>query len=142
MIYGAEPEDGPPPQEEQHENSQTEEKIAENTPVNEQFKNEQKTLLDTLGEEKKETLAEKHQHAASDGIKKNITLNQRFMFLNELFQGNMDEFEMVINALENCQSKQEALDFIRVNYFDKNVWEKDKEEVTEFLDIIHRRFPQ
>jgi len=110
--------------------------------VNEQYKKEQKILLDTLGAEKRETLADIHQKQPSDGIKKNITLNQRFMFLNELFQGNMDEFEMVINALENCQNRKEALDFIQGNYFEKNAWDQDKEEVQELMEIIYRRFPE
>lgn len=102
---------------------------------------EQKTLLDDLSSEtgeRRETLADQFPEEA--GIKSSITLNQRFMFVNELFTGNIDEFEIVVNTIENCQNQQEAFDFIRSNYFNNHTWEEDSDMVKKFMDIISRHF--
>lgn len=110
--------------------------------LNEKFKSEKKTLLDTLPAEKKEKIIDIHEKKPLEGIRQSITLNQRFMFEKDLFKGDKDEFEMVINYLDNCKSKQEALDFVNENYATKKNWDKDKEEVTEFFEIIERRFQE
>jgi len=85
---------------------------------------EQKTLLDDLNTttgEQGEIIANQYPDEAGSGIKNSITLNQRFMFVNELFTGNIDEFEIVVNTIENCQNQQEAFDFIHSNYINRIV---------------------
>ncbi|NJN26555.1 MAG: hypothetical protein HC819_11535 [Cyclobacteriaceae bacterium] len=64
------------------------------------------------------------------------------MFENDLFKGDKGEFEMVINYLDNCTNKEEAMDFINSNYIVKKKWDIEKEEVMEFLGVLHRRFPK
>jgi hypothetical protein len=105
---------------------------------------EQKTLLDELNEEtggEKTIIADQPIMDAGKGIKSNITINQRFMFVNELFSGNVDEFEIAINTIENCQNRREAIDFIRSNYLDNHIWEDDSEIVSEFMDLVAKYFP-
>ncbi len=121
---------------EEHENTHPGENL------NEKFKSEKKTLLDTLPAEKKEKIIDLHEKKPLEGIRQSITLNQRFMFEKDLFKGDKDEFEMVINYLDDCKTKQEALDFVNENYVTKKNWDKEKEEVAEFFEIIERRFPE
>jgi len=109
--------------------------------INEKFKSEQKTLLDTLPAESKEKIIDVHEKKPLEGIRKSITINQRFMFEKDLFNGDKNEFEMVINYLDNCKTKQEALDFVNENYALKKNWDREKEEVIEFFAIIEKRFP-
>ncbi len=104
-------------------------------------KKTQQILLDTLDVEKKEAIVEIHEKMALDGIRKNITINQRFMFEKELFEGRKDEFERVITFLDSLTSRKEALGYISDNYL-KKTWEADKEEVIEFLSILNKRFPE
>lgn len=110
--------------------------------INEKFKIQKKTLLDTLGTEKKEALIDIHEKKPLEGIKKNITINQRFMFEKDLFNGDKDEFEMVVNYLDNCKNNQEAMEFINQNYVEKKNWDLEKEEVIEFFSVINKRFPE
>ncbi len=109
--------------------------------LNEKFKSNQKTLLDTFEKEKKEALIDMHEKKPLEGIKKSITIYQRFMFERDLFEGDKDEFEMVVNYLDNCKSKKDALEFIDENYTVKKKWDKSKDEVREFFEIIEKRFP-
>ena len=101
--------------------------------------NEVKSINETLFEDV-ETLADAHEKQSIEGIKKNITINQRFMFVNELFKGDTDEFESVVNFLDNCSNKKEALDFIELNYVKGKGWDSESEEYEEFIHIINKRF--
>jgi hypothetical protein len=102
---------------------------------------QRKTLLDTLSSGGHEYEALPPGSVGTTGeLKKKISINQRFMFVRELFGGNADEFEMVVEHLDNCQSREEAMDFLTANYIKKKNWDSDKEEVQEFFELIDRRF--
>jgi hypothetical protein len=110
--------------------------------LNESFNSKKKTLLDTLGNDKKEALIDLHIKKPVDGIRKSITINQRFMFEKDLFNGDKNEFDMVVNYLDNCSTHQEAMDFINENYKKKKNWDSEKTEVIEFYSVINKRFPK
>ena len=110
--------------------------------INEKFKTKNQTLLDTLSTEKKEAIIDIQEKKPLKGIKKSITINQRFMFEDDLFNGDKDEFEMVVNYLDNCSSNQEAMEFINENYVQKKNWDLKKEEVKEFFIVINTCFPK
>ena len=115
--------------------------LEESDNINEKFGSNQQTLLDTLETEKKEAIIDIHEKKPLEDLKKSITINQRFMFENDLFHGDKDEFEMVINYLDNCANKQEAMSFIEENYVQKKNWDLEKEEVMGFFNIINKYFP-
>lgn len=116
--------------------------VEEDENINKKFKSSQQTLLDTFGAERKEALNDIHEKRPIEGIRNNISINQRFMFEKDLFNGDKDEFEMVINYLDNCASRKEAMEFINENYVTKKNWDTEKEEVEEFFSVINRRFPE
>lgn len=115
---------------------------SESLNINEKFKTKKQTLLETLETDKKEAIIDIHEKKPLDGIKKSITINQRFMFENDLFNGDKDEFEMVVNYLDNCKTNKEAMEFLTENYLEKKNWDMEKEEVAEFFIVINKRFPQ
>ena len=114
----------------------------ENDNINEKFNTKKQTLLDTFGTERKEAIIDVHAKKPFEGLKKSITINQRFMFENDLFKGDKGEFEMVINYLDNCASNQEAMEFVNLNYVTKKNWDLKKEEVIEFMTVVNKRFPK
>lgn len=127
---------------EEYEEDQEEDQKSETGNINEKYNIKKQTLLDTLGAEKKEAIIDIHEKKSLDEIKKIITINQRFMFENDLFNGDKNEFEMVVTYLDNCKSNQEAMDFINENYTQKKNWDIKKEVVIEFFNVINKRFPQ
>ncbi len=126
----------------EYEEDQEENQKTEVISINEKYQVPKQTLLDTLGANQKEGIIDIHEKKPIKGIKKSITINQRFMFENDLFNGNKDELEMVINYLDNCTNHHEAMDFINENYAQKKNWDLEKEEVIEFFNVINKRFPQ
>lgn len=99
-----------------------------------------KTLNDQLSKEGVKTIADIHEKKALESIKSNLTINQKFMFVNQLFNGNMDDFNQVVNFLDNCRNQAEAMEFINNNYLKKNSWNKDSTEVREFIEVIAKKY--
>jgi hypothetical protein len=108
--------------------------------LNANFFKEQLTLNEKFNTNTKPTLADTLQKRKIDNIKKNISINQRFMFINELFEGKVDEFNKAIDELESCHNYDEALKLINNKYARKYQWDEEAEEVNEFVGIVGKKF--
>ncbi len=110
-------------------------------PENVSEKSELKTLNDKLTGETNTMLHQEIKKKTRRGsIKKQLNINQKFMFINQLFDGNSDDFNSVIDFLENCETQAQAMDFINNNYLKKNNWKKDSQEVKEFIEVIALKY--
>ncbi|MDN5203333.1 hypothetical protein QQ008_18245 [Fulvivirgaceae bacterium BMA10] len=141
MIYSEEPEESIAESvsyEKSGDENQEDENGASN--VNEKFSKEIKTLHDEIKIEAKQTIADIHQNKKIESIKKNITINQRFMFVNELFGGDSDHFNQALEALEVCDSYDSAMKILNESYAKEHDWNMDSEEVCEFIDILSKRY--
>jgi hypothetical protein len=102
---------------------------AEKAQINEQFQQKQpSTLGDKLGKQKHKSL------------KKQLTLNQRFMFVNELFEGNQQKFQQAVEQIDDFDSHDDASQFINKNYIESYDWDLESEEVQEFMELVERKF--
>ncbi len=108
--------------------------------VNEKFSGDNKTLLDEIGNRDQPSLAQIHQNKKIQSIKKHISINQRFMFVNELFGGDTEKFNTVIDRLEDLSSYEDAIDFLVKNHAKEYEWVMESEEVVEFLEVLEKRF--
>jgi hypothetical protein len=107
----------------------------------EQYQNQQnKTLNEELAvKQQNKSIADTHAKKLVN-LSKSISINQRFMFIKELFGGDHQTFEQALKWLENCGSYSEALNFLTETYANKYNWTMDKEEVIEFLELIAKKF--
>jgi hypothetical protein len=112
---------------------------AENVPVK-PFIEESVTLNDQLQKEVKSTLDEIHSKAKNGSIKKSITINQRFMFVKELFGGNNDQFEKALDRIDEAKDFVEVSKLVKSEFVSTYQWNMESEEVTEFLELLERRF--
>ncbi|MEO1051359.1 MAG: hypothetical protein AAFX87_12090 [Bacteroidota bacterium] len=97
----------------------------------------QETLNDKLASDSRPTLADLHENSKIESIKKYISINQRYMFINELFDGNQEEFEKIIHHLDDCGTRKDAEMYLQENF---GSWDIDKEEVQEFMAILDKRY--
>lgn len=95
------------------------------------------TLNDTFSDGEVETLADIHEKQSIEKIETSITLNQRFMFVNGLFGGDVDTFNATIKNLDAMNNYEEAKNYI-VSHF--NNWDKEDEDVVEFFNIVKKRY--
>lgn len=99
-----------------------------------------KTLNDYLNQTAGTTLADIHQKRKIGSLKSHISVNQRYMFIRELFNNNHEEYHRALNELEQHNTYVEAFNYLRNEYATKHRWRMDSEEVVEFLEIISKRY--
>lgn len=99
-----------------------------------------RTLNDELSPSQKATLADLHRQQKIENIKSYIGVNQRFMFIRELFNNNTDEYNRALDELEQQNTYIEAFNHLRNAYAQPHRWKMDSEEVVEFLEIVAKRF--
>ena len=71
-----------------------------------------------------------------DDIAKAIGLNEKFLYINELFNGDAVHYKKTLEFLNNCKDFNEAFSFIENNFN----WDMNRTEVQNFLDIVKRKY--
>lgn len=89
-----------------------------------------------------ETLADRLQHsqAGTGSLKSMLSINQKFMFISDLFNDNQEDFYKVIDFLETCETLESASSFIHNNYLKHNIWNANSPQVKEFMQLIEKKF--
>jgi hypothetical protein len=75
-----------------------------------------------------------------ESIRKNISINQRYMFVNELFGEDSNAFNIALTQLDEMGTKKDAMNLIDRQLSKEYQWDRDSEIVMEFLDIVERKF--
>ncbi len=72
-------------------------------------------------------------------IKAAIGLNEKFQFINQLFNGDSQKYNSSIDHLNSCGSSNRAQEFMK-NISQEFNWEKQPSVASLFMDIVERRF--
>jgi len=107
--------------------------------LNDTFNKEQKTLNDQIKAKLDSTLAEIHQNKKIDHLVKSISINQRYQFTKELFAGDKNSLEQVIEEIDSMETLENAVSFSE-EIANRNNWDMESEEAIEFMLLIRRRF--
>ncbi len=92
-----------------------------------------------------EQAARQHQASASDianygtpvsDLNKAFGLNDKFLFLRELFSGDRQSFDSTVQAINASKTFQQAYQYLKVNYH----WDESSPVTEAFLKAVHRRF--
>ncbi len=84
-------------------------------------------------------LANKHLNTPIADLSREISLNKKFAFVNELFSGNMDHYTNAIQQLNTVGSAEYAKKYI--NELKATLrWDKESNTVAEFVDLVERRW--
>jgi hypothetical protein len=86
------------------------------------------------------SLADKLSTKSIQKLADSIALNERFLFSNELFNGNMEAFKRALTELDHIASKEDAHRYIEVQLQKENNWEMDSDTVQNFISLVDRRF--
>ena len=105
-------------------------------PVTEKPKQEKKV---EKKEEKPIPVVNKIQKPAVTDITKEIGLNDRFLFANELFEGSMQEYNIAVQQLNGAGSLESAMDYF-MNLQQLYEWDMEKDSVKRLLDLVDRRY--
>lgn len=73
-------------------------------------------------------------------IKAAISINDKLLFVKDLFNGYGMAYGEAIELVNRCKSFDEADRFLKSNYVVKNSWGDKPNTVDKFYAILHRRF--
>ena len=87
----------------------------------------------------KESVAEKLQHNKITDLKAAIGINEKFQFINELFDGNMKEYTVAVDQINNFASFSEADSYL-ANLKEMYKWDGESAVSVNFEELVQRRF--
>ncbi len=103
--------------------------VAANTSsINDKLKQSQIDLGDTL-----------HETPVKD-LRKAVGVNDKFLFINELFRGDESMYERSIKTINSFSILPEAEYWIQRELKTKIGWKDDSETVQQFIQLVKRRF--
>lgn len=92
-----------------------------------------RSLNDAIGESK--STESKLSSGPISSLRSAIGLNDRFLFIREIFENNTEKYNTVIDQLDKLETIQEAVDYLKVNLsLQKN------DTSLKFVDLLKRRF--
>lgn len=118
------------------------EDILESKNVNDQFaESDIKTINDKFEEqEKPKNIATVHEEKPVSELASSININQRYMFINDLFEGNEKDYNTALDEIDSSDSFDSSVELLVQNYAKKYMWDMNSDEVKELLKVIFKRF--
>ncbi len=72
-------------------------------------------------------------------LQKAISINDKFRFINELFDGNVKEYQAALQSVNTCGNFEDADRYVS-NIREIYGWNEENEVVGIFMDLVERRF--
>jgi hypothetical protein len=108
--------------------------------VADKFKDEKKSINDKLfGANTDKSLAAKLQKNPIKDLKAAIGINEKFKFINELFEGNLQKYNDGITKLNAFKNSDDAIAFLS-SLKSEFSWNENTEAFQELNDLVQRRY--
>lgn len=111
-----------------------------NATLNDSFAQHKQLSLNEMMRKDEENILSTHRKSKITDLANAVPINLRYIFINELFKGNADEYRLAITQIENSHNLESAKTALDLEFGKKYNWEKDKTEVKEFFELVERRF--
>ena len=103
------------------------------------FASEEPAFSIKLKESREKSLGPKVPSERIENLKTAITINEKFMFINELFDGNLREYNETIETLNGFKTLDQAADFLDLMR-KKNFWNTGSNAFKKLKELVERRF--
>jgi hypothetical protein len=107
--------------------------------INEHISLQNESLNDRLKQDRTEVV-EVLKHEPIKDLRKAIGINDRFVFINDLFRGDEPMYERSIKTINSFHIFPEAEYWINRELIVKLGWDKESELVRHFYQLVKRRF--
>lgn len=107
--------------------------------LNETYQSGSPTVNDQLKQSDSPSLVDLHQKTPVKNLAEHISLNQKFVFINKLFNGDSAAYNETLLILENCKDTEEAISLLKYKYAPKYHWNLNSDESDELIDILKRK---
>lgn len=103
-------------------------------------KPQQRSLNDLFNEQREDhSISSQYQHAKVGDLTKAISINDKFIYIKELFHNRGEDFSAAIRLLNECHNMEEAfncLDELKNKFF----WNSKSDAYLSFCDLLRRKF--
>ena len=103
------------------------------------FSSETTAFSEKLMEAREQSLGPRTGISKPVDIKSLISINDKFLFINELFDGDYKEYTHAIGIFGNFEEKREAFDFLDTLLKD-NLWNSTSPAFLKLKEIVEKRF--
>ncbi len=103
------------------------------------FASEEPAFSIKLKDAREKTLGPKIPSERIENLKTAISINEKFMFINELFDGNLREYNETIETLNGFITLDQAADFLDL-LRKKNFWNTGSNAFKKLKELVERRF--
>ncbi len=113
-----------------------------NKTIGEKYVSAESSLHDKIASKKEDlSIAAKLQQTSITSLKDAIGVNEKFLFINELFNGDIKEYNLAVEKLNNFPDMQQAFEFVN-ELTNKFGWDGNKSATTieKFAGLIQRRY--
>lgn len=97
------------------------------------------TLADRYQQQQEETVGDKLQHGTVGDLQRAIGINDKFLFVNELFSGSMEKYNRSIENLNDLKTLNGALIYLNELRIELQ-WNSNNEAYKKLLELVHRKF--
>lgn len=118
---------------------------------------EQTSLLDAIDEEKKQndqtsssinesfanksqTLADKLGKIPIENIITHLGINEKFLFINELFKSDSELFKVSLQKINSLSSFEDAKSYLEEILKQKETWNLKNKTLKKFINLVERRY--
>lgn len=101
------------------------------------FAGEEPTFNMKLKEAREQSLPPKAEPV--EHLKQLISINDKFIFINELFDGNLKEYNEAIETLNGFRTKGEAFNYLGL-LLKKNLWDMESGTLMKLKEIVEKYY--
>jgi hypothetical protein len=99
------------------------------------------TVYDTISAKAEDkSIGKKMQQEPVTDLKKSIGINEKFSFINELFDGDLDSYNRAIDQLNTCDGIGTALAVLESTYAQQYSWSTQGNAYLNLRRLIERRY--
>ncbi|MBL7905500.1 MAG: hypothetical protein JNL22_10810 [Bacteroidales bacterium] len=108
--------------------------------LGEKLKTEIPSVKDKITQHKTDrTIADRIQLKPISDLKSAIGINEKFQFINELFEGSAERYNEALNLLNNCSSAAEAMQLV-ADFKARYNWDAHEPSAGRLIEFITRRY--
>lgn len=75
-------------------------------------------------------------------IRSVIGINDKYLFLNELFSNHKSDYETALDEINNMKNIEEAMAWVKAKSATKSVWDEDGDTVQNFVAVLKKHFSE
>ncbi len=103
------------------------------------FSTAEPTVSDKYSEQETTTLADKFNKEGINELREAIGINEKFLFINELFNGDMSKYNKVVDEMDEMSSLKGAETYL-LELKVQNQWAEDNPAFVKLSTLLKRKF--